>query len=450
MAACAEDTADSPTTTTQAEPVTTVDQGAATTAAEPAEPVTITWWHAHGEGIVDLAAMAKEMFEAEHPNVTVEIVGVPNDIYLERILTAAAAGTLPDVIYANPQIAQAMITQGVVNQVDSEVFADDLEYFAQGFMDGLSGPDGNLYFIPHLGGGNIFYLRTDLPQFEPIPETWDEWVAWGKANVEYDDDGNITREGLAWRIDFPGDNWPTYQFRGLLLGQGADLLNEDGSASAFNNEAGLAALQFMHDTVWVHNISAPLSRKPLPPEGVWPIVAGAMAADYAGPWAIGPFIRVAEAYPDFKSKWDAQYILPHPDDGQRVVMIGADGWGVTSSSENPGLAAAFADVLTGRDMAIEFVQAYNHPVARSDAMTSPELAAWIEEKMPGAGNWLSLWDGSLGSDVITVSEPVHPQNPAIFRVILDNISGMLEDENADLQAVLDNMEAEVNDVIAAG
>ena len=72
------------------------------TATPPAEPVEIRIWSPHGPNFDNVAKTAITDYQAAHPNVTIKIEPVDNPVYLQRILTAAAAGTLPDIIYANP------------------------------------------------------------------------------------------------------------------------------------------------------------------------------------------------------------------------------------------------------------------------------------------------------------------------------------------------------------
>ena len=59
------------------------------------EPVTLTLWAFEGEEA--FFPTLKERFEAEHPNITLEITEIPEDNFTTKVDTALAAGRPPDM-----------------------------------------------------------------------------------------------------------------------------------------------------------------------------------------------------------------------------------------------------------------------------------------------------------------------------------------------------------------
>src|SRR5512133_284675 len=96
LAACA------PAATTEAPVATTEAPAAATTVAPTAaaaEPVTITFWHGYNAD-TETPFLEKTIipaFEAAHPNIKVEAVNIPYDQFHQKLITAMAGGTAPDL-----------------------------------------------------------------------------------------------------------------------------------------------------------------------------------------------------------------------------------------------------------------------------------------------------------------------------------------------------------------
>jgi multiple sugar transport system substrate-binding protein len=91
-----------PAATTEAPVATTEAPAAATTEAPTAvaaEPVTITFWHGYNAD-TETPFLEKTIipaFEAAHPNIKVEAVNIPYDQFHQKLITAMAGGTAPDL-----------------------------------------------------------------------------------------------------------------------------------------------------------------------------------------------------------------------------------------------------------------------------------------------------------------------------------------------------------------
>lgn len=432
-----------PTGTTGSSPVPTE-------AGDPNREFTLTVWHAHGPNFDKIVAGVIEQYKAIHPNANVQIVPVTNDVFLQRALTAAAGLGLPDVMYGNSMIVGPLFDKKVMSPVDPSVITD-LSPWPIEYRNSFTDAAGDLIFVPHLGGPGAFFLRTDLVDLGGrLPLTWDEWMDYAQKAVERDANGNITREGFSWRYTQFGDNWVLQQYRSLLLASGIDFLNEDQTRAAFNNAQGLAALQFMHDTIWKYRVSLPPSKKVIPADNVMPITAGTAAAEFMGAWAPGGFIPAEPKYPEFKNNWDVRYAFPKPTGGRDAIIAGGDGWGVPATSRNKREAWEFVKILTSKEIAAEFVTTYLHPVIRTDAMAESSVRSWVTEKMPGAAHYFDAWTGEWAdpSNYVVATTYNLPQSPELDRLVLDKIGAALEDANADLAAVIADMEASVNRLLS--
>jgi multiple sugar transport system substrate-binding protein len=118
------------------------------------EPVTLTLWIFEGEeGILP---KFKRGFEADHPNVTLEITQIPEDLYATKIDTALAAGSPPDIAY---MFERRWLEAGAFLPLDDVLASNDIDVarFSQGPL-GACQLDGTLYCIgSYLGQVVLLY-----------------------------------------------------------------------------------------------------------------------------------------------------------------------------------------------------------------------------------------------------------------------------------------------------
>ncbi|WP_166867066.1 MULTISPECIES: sugar ABC transporter substrate-binding protein [unclassified Salinibacterium] len=149
---------------------------------DPAEEIelTIAWW-----GNDDRAAIMTEvidLFEAEHPNITVveQPVGAPDDLF-NRLATDFASGTAPDVFALGGAKPQEYGDAGTLLDLSTvSDYLDTSKY--EDFTLTNATVDGTLYGLPT--GGNAIGTLINVTLFEQagvaIPDddwTWDDLIA---------------------------------------------------------------------------------------------------------------------------------------------------------------------------------------------------------------------------------------------------------------------------------
>jgi multiple sugar transport system substrate-binding protein len=150
----------------------------ATVAAQ--EPVTLDIWIFEGEET--LLPALEAAFEAENPNVNVEITLIPEDQYVVKIDTALAAGSPPDIGYLYDR---RWVKAGRILSLDETIAAHeiDLEDLNQGIMGNCT-VDGQVYCLgSYTGAVPLLYNKTmfdeaglDYPSATK-PMTIDEYAA---------------------------------------------------------------------------------------------------------------------------------------------------------------------------------------------------------------------------------------------------------------------------------
>src|SRR5207248_7788131 len=113
---------------------------------------------------------------------------------------------------------------------------------------------GRRVAIPNIGVGFLTYYNVDmwkqLGLKDAPPQTLDELVQFAQAgttgdNWGYVDEGTNKESAYFWNFQYFHNN-------------GADFLNQDLTANGFNNDGGLAALQFVTDLFCKHKVTPPI------------------------------------------------------------------------------------------------------------------------------------------------------------------------------------------------
>ena len=182
-----------------------------------------------------------EDFETDNPDIRVNYVGLPSDSYEQKVDTAIATGSTPDVITASITDTANWVAQGALQPLDDR-FEDG------GWTDQISAPmvetarsvvpDHQLYFAPDTGLANTLWLNVGVLEEEgvAVPTTWDEF---------YD---------AAEELTHPEENQFGYIFRGgpgmfpqvldAMYGQsGVGSFFDEQDQSTLNDPRNVAALE---------------------------------------------------------------------------------------------------------------------------------------------------------------------------------------------------------------
>lgn len=121
-----------------------------------------------------------EQYEAENPNVTINMDCILNDQYKEKIRMIVGTDEVPDIFSSwSGSFAQEMIDSGNVLDLTS-VYEDDPEW-ADTIAEVSKGPftfDGKIMAVPWSQDGKAFFYNKRI--FEEnnltVPKTWDEFI----------------------------------------------------------------------------------------------------------------------------------------------------------------------------------------------------------------------------------------------------------------------------------
>lgn len=208
------------------------------------EPVTITYcnFNAAGGKEETLDQMVSA-FEAEHPNIKVEVETIGFEDYFTQMQTRVAGGTAPDCYELNIENFAAYANKGLL----SEISGVDVSGLNDTALNAFC-VDGKQYGLPESFSNVVLIYNKDLFDQAGVEYPTSDWTQ---------EDVQAAAEAIrALGDDIYGIWQPiTYnEFFKVVAQYGGALLNEDKTAFTINSEENLKAAQAMIDRVLVSNV----------------------------------------------------------------------------------------------------------------------------------------------------------------------------------------------------
>eukprot|EP00611_Tribonema_gayanum_P004996 TRINITY_DN14233_c0_g1_i1.p2 TRINITY_DN14233_c0_g1~~TRINITY_DN14233_c0_g1_i1.p2 ORF type:complete len:287 (-),score=76.58 TRINITY_DN14233_c0_g1_i1:3-863(-) len=198
-------------------------------------PVTVTYTNfISNDGNEENLQAIVDAFEAENPNITVEVTTLPYGDYGTALQTDLAAGTVSDVFdleYSNYAAFQA-------NGVLAPLTVADPAAYRPSLLEAYS-TDGTSYALPSSFSTVVLFYNSDLFDAAGLDYPSSDWT-WAdekEAALALTD-----QAAGVW-----GDHQPIsfYEYYKVLAQNGGEFLNEDGTAVAFNTPEGLEAAEWL-------------------------------------------------------------------------------------------------------------------------------------------------------------------------------------------------------------
>lgn len=287
-----------------------------------------------------------EAFQAEYPNIKVEIQPNPGGDWHSRILTLIASGELADVYMADSSYIPLYVESGGLSNLrpfieGEEGFNPDEIFYKGVYENGFY--KGDPYVLAKDYSTVAIYANKALFDAAGIelPEegwTYDDLLSVAKqltldANGNNADSPDFDPDNIVqWGMDHRGDWWRGFQT--AIYSFGAHTISEDGTTldGYFNSPGVIEALEWMRDAVHVHHVAPTANYISTLPGGVMPeYLSGKIAMVFGmGPW----FLGMLEEQPGFEYA-----ILPMPTGpGGKHGAVCWAGFGLSPTSENPEAA----------------------------------------------------------------------------------------------------------------
>lgn len=271
-----------------------------------------------------------QQFQARHPDLQVIAENTPWGEFLDKYLAAAAADTLPDILYCQYAWAQRFIGQGVFMNHQPYIEAQldfDLDDFTKPSLVSYQ-KEGDLYVIPYDEGPLLLYWNVDLFDAAGVPHPTPDWTMAELLNAAI----SLTKGAGAEKIyGFAGLPYPDGAMNATYLYPfGAKFWNEPAE-----NECHLDTPEAIAALTWWLDLAHEYAVSPTPADstlggGAGGFAAGRVAMFQQGTWFTPTLTNRVQF------RWDLAH-WPHGPSAHTTATMGS-GYAITKAAQQPDLA----------------------------------------------------------------------------------------------------------------
>ena len=294
-------------------------------------------------------------FEAENPDITVEVTTTDYANYFTTLQTDLSAGTQADVFDITPDIYSNLQADGVLAALSGV----DASAYRSSVLDTYS-TDGTPYALPTSFSNVVLFYNKDL---------------FDKAGVAYPNDSWTwaDEEAAAKKLTDPAAGvWGDYQpisyneYYKTVAQAGGSFLSADGTSAQFDSAAGKRA------TDWLTGKSGVTMPSAADGAGTADFdsnlfKAGKLAMWHTGIWMFG-------ALADAPFNWD---IAVEPGDAQKASATFSNAVAVSNDAKNKDAAQRFATYLSSSKTMVDvrLESGWELPAISDETLLQPYLTA---------------------------------------------------------------------------
>ena len=332
-------------------------------APAPAEREVVRFWTMGREGEVVQQLLPE--FERLNPGIRVEVQQIPWSAAHEKLLTAFAGGTLPDVCQLGNTCLPEFAALDALAPLDASIAGSGViarEDYFPGIWETNVVAD-RVRGVPWYVDTRLLFYRSDILReagYAAPPRTWSEWREMLAAITRA---GQDERYGILLPLNEPEP------LIALALQQPEPLLREEDRWSGFSSTGFRRALTFyasMFENGWAPRVGgAQISN-------VWAEFGRGRFAFYvSGPWNIGEFKR--RLPPQVQAHWMTAP-LPGPD-GPGASTAGGSSLVIFRSAQAREAAWRLVEFLSEPAVQLRFHRLTGNLPPRRSAWQDQELAS---------------------------------------------------------------------------
>ncbi|MEP6679943.1 MAG: sugar ABC transporter substrate-binding protein [Chloroflexota bacterium] len=326
----------------------------------------LTVWAMGTEG-EKLGLLAKD-FMAENPDVRVKVTAVPWDAAHDKITTAIAGNTTPDVSLIGTTWMGEFAKTGALDATPANL--DPKSFFEGAFNTSVV--NGTSYGVPWYVETRLIYYRTDLAAkagFTEAPKSW--------ADLMKMAEGMKSKAGAQWGISLQAGGTGSWQtFLPFAWQQGATVIDDQGKFTLDSPEM-TKALEY-----YTSFFKGKLSPTALEPNALEQgFVAGKIGAFVSGPWHIGILKDPKVGGDKITGKWGLMHM---PMEKKATSFVGGGDLVVFKDSKNRAAAWKFVEYLSKPEVQVKWFKTVNDLPAVK--------AAWDDASLKGDENVAKFGD----------------------------------------------------------
>lgn len=343
--------------------------------------------------------LAVALFEAENPQVDVELLKLPHAGLYERLVISLRERTGAfDIVMLDDIWATEFMASGWLRNLDEVGVAASPDFIDSTVrVSRYPYGEGALFALPHVGNVLLFAYRADLFNQHGLarPESWSEVLAAARALNEQGVHGVVFRGVKANPI--------VTGFLPILWAFGGDVINQEGQA-AFDSPAAVAALELF------------LALKDYAPEGVVTYNSSEVRdalqrGNVAMAIEVWPGWIPALDNPEVSQVAGLVEITPPPGEvADSTPMLGSWLLGVAADAPNPDRAVEFLKFVTSAEVQKRLALEVGLPPTLESVYTDPEVIV--------AYRW---YPAQLAALLTARPRPRVPQWPQIETILGDHL-----------------------------
>jgi ABC-type glycerol-3-phosphate transport system substrate-binding protein len=323
---------------------------------------TITVWDYYGEATPLKKSIAR--FTATHPKIKVKYQAFDYDTTHDKFAVATSSGDAPDLATIDMTWIPSFAANGLLSDLTplsgGKLNGQDMSsQYTPGANEAMRYQGKQVAALYDFDAYALYYRKDVLASKGiPVPKTWDDLLTASAKMAERSSPGaKPNRYALQVLPD-------TFHYAQLLFQDGGSILSSDGKKAAFDNPAGVEALDYMHNLI-LHG------------GGVyWPdpnnTVAG-VKDQQIGMFINGPYMmgQLKSGAPEQAGKWA---VAPAPYQKRPGSYLGGTGLVIPTGAKNPRAAWELMQfLLKPAQQSLVYTEAGAAP-ATSAALSLPALS----------------------------------------------------------------------------
>jgi len=286
----------------------------------------ITVWDYYGEATPLKKSIAR--FTKTHPDIKVKYQAFDYDTTHDKFAVATSSGDAPDLATVDMTWIPSFAANGLLSDLTplsgGKLNGTDMKsQYTAGANEAMQYQGKQVATLYDFDAYALYYRKDILARKGiAVPKTWDDLVTASNQMAERPSPGaKPTRYGLQVLPD-------TFHYSQLLFQNGGSILDSDGKKAAFNSDAGVEALDYMHGLIkdggglyWADPNNT---------------VAG-VKDQQIGMFVNGPYMmgQLKSGAPEQAGKWA---VAPAPYNKQPGSYLGGTGLVVPTGAKNPRAA----------------------------------------------------------------------------------------------------------------
>lgn len=315
---------------------------------------TIQVWAMGTEGD-KLKGLAAD-FMAANPGATVTVTPIPWSAAHDKIQSAIAAGTVPDVSQMGTTYVPEFAATGGLDPLPVGL-VDEAAFYPGAWKAGVVA--GVSYAVPWYVETRLMYYRKDIAAQAgaTVPTTWEEFAEFGRK---------LQAAGVKVPLNLPvsgkGNNGGWLPF---LWSAGGNVLNANQSEFTLNSDQALKATQYTAGL-----FATGLAPRNAPTNLEQDFGAGKVGSIYSGPWEL-QLLR-DQLGEDFVN--EKVGVFPMPRNVTYGSLMGGAGISVFAKAKNREGGWKFAQYLAQRDVQQKWFTMSSDLPAVQSAWAAPDIA----------------------------------------------------------------------------